>query len=373
MMERSMKDSNLQNTQMKRLVHQFLVSHVNKGKYPGAVAALWKRGQYEVIEAYGWLGAESRQPISTEALFSLESISKVICTAPLVLSLSECNKMSLDEPLSTWIPEFRNHAKKSITPRQILSHASGLPEVDDLSLNPALSCDELWESILNCTPLFEPGKKVSYSDLGYMILGRAIEIATGQDLDNLAKSKLWHPLEMKDTTFNPCATKQMTSNRGICGKSVDPIDQALGGIVGCDGVFSTAGDLLNFGKMMLNGGILNGKQVLNEASIREITQNQTPFQSQSEGISSAFDYLLFAPKALGWELPGPYSHGSHLFSKRSYGKVGGTGTFIWLDPDQELIAIYLTNHGQPVPFSKSGWEDLIQNVEPKEFFDLAFL
>lgn len=349
----------------------FLEQKINAGAYAGAAVLVDVGGEPVAEVCLGRLGAELSQRLTPDALFSLESISKVVCTAPVVLSLSERGAMGLDQPIATWLPQFRNPAKEKVTPRQILSHSSGLPDTDDVSLDPALGPKELWTRILGAEPLFPAGKKVHYSDLAYLILGRVIEIAAGKPLDLLARDLVWSPLAMTDTQFNPSpdSANRLTSNRALRGKCVDPVDRALGGVVGCDGVFSTARDLRTFGRMMLGEGVLDGKRVLKRESVKELVKDQTPFAIPDHEVSSDFEYLYSARKGLGWELPGsPYAHGGTSFSARAFGKVGGTGTFLWIDPSRDLVAIYLTNHGQPVPFGKEGWSALMSEVDSKTLF-----
>lgn len=352
----------------------FLTTKLQRGAYAGASVLVDVGGATVAEVSQGRLGAELQEPLQSDALFSLESISKVVCTAPLVAALAERGVMALDQPLATWLPEFRVATKERITPRQILSHASGLPDSDDIVLDPAWGPTKLWQHIAGAAPLFPPATKVHYSDLGYFLLGRAIEVAAGKPLDRLAHELLWAPLGMSDTQFTPPpeALSRLTSNRLIRGKCVDGVDQAFGGVVGCDGVFSTAHDLRAFGRMMLGEGELHGKRILSRESVRELVTDQTPFALADGNIASDFAYLYSARKALGWELPGTsYCHGGTGLSPRAFGKVGGTGTFFWIDPSRDMVAIYLTNHGQPVPFSADGLAAMISTVDSHGFFSLV--
>ena len=342
---------------------RWIEARVAGGSYAGAVAAVLDRGN--VAKAVvGKLGSDVGEPLHFDSWFSLESVSKVVCTAPLVLLLSEEGVMGLDQPIATWLREFSDLGKEQITPRQILSHTSGLPDVDDITLDLASSRAAIWKAVLQLKPMHRPGSKVRYSDLAYLILGKAIETATGTPLDRLATERLWLPLGMKSTLFCPPPSRRdkCTSNRKIRGECVDPLDRALGGVVGCDGVFSTAEDLLIFSKMLLC------RSFLKTESFGAWLEEQAP---DGGAITSDFDYLFSARKALGWELPGKYSHGGTLLSERAFGKVGGTGTFLWIDPARDLAAIYLTNYGQPIPFSAENWSSLIHNVGAKEFFDFV--
>ena len=359
---------------MQRRATDFIQSKIAMNAYAGAVGILSVKNQTIFETCLGTLGAGISSSLSLDSLFSMESVSKVICTAPLVLSLSEEGGLQLDQPISTWVKEFKTPQKSKITPRQILSHSSGLPDSDEISLDLTHSTSELWKAILNTDPVFEPGTCVHYSDLGYQVLGHVIELITGKKLDQVARDRIWNPLGMQDTQFAPlqCTNERVTANRNVRGCSVDPIDQALGGVVGCDGVFSTVADLLIFGKTMLSQGEYLGKRILTAESVAELISSQTPFAIPNDQIQHDFEYLFKGPKALGWELPGtPFCHGGSLLSSQAFGKVGGTGTFIWIDPEVESVAIYLTNHGQPVPFGREGWMELITSVGSKEFFSMC--
>jgi CubicO group peptidase (beta-lactamase class C family) len=122
--------------------------------------------------------------------------------------------------------------------------------------------------------------------------------------------------------------------------------------------------------MVLNGGHYGGVRVLRNDLARSMVQNQTP-QVTAQGTDlSPITNLLLTPKGFGWELAtSRFSTKGMRFSPKSYGKTGGAGTFMWIDPVRRVMGILLTNHGLPVPFDEPGWDAMIDAISPGEFFD----
>ena len=184
---------------------------------------------------------------------------------------------------------------------------------------------------------------------------------------------------MRDTMYNPpasliprIAATGYSARRGymVRGEVQDEQDYALGGVCGCDGVFSTATDMAVFCQMFLNGGSYGGVQILNSKFTRSMVQSQTPQITAKDTDLSPLANLLSTPKGFGWELATRrFSTAGMRYSSSSYGKAGGAGTFMWVDPTRSLIGIILTNHGLPDPFDGPGWGQMIDAINPGEFFD----
>jgi CubicO group peptidase (beta-lactamase class C family) len=150
----------------------------------------------------------------------------------------------------------------------------------------------------------------------------------------------------------------------------DEQDFALGGITGCDGVFTTAKDVAVFCQMMLNGGKYGGVRILDRQLAKKMVKNQTPHVTAGATDVSPLANLLFAPKGYGWELATRrFSNAGMRLSAGSYGKAGGAGTFMWIDPARDLLGVLLTNHGLPIPFDEPGWNQLLRDTGSAEFFD----
>jgi CubicO group peptidase (beta-lactamase class C family) len=199
------------------------------------------------------------------------------------------------------------------------------------------------------------------------------------DLDTLSRIKIWEPLGMNDTMFNPPASLvPRIAATGysplrdciVRGETQDDQDFALGGIAGCDGVFSTTSDLAIFCQMILNGGSYGCASILPPQSIKQMTKNQTPQVSENATDLSPLANLLLTPKGYGWELrTHRFSNGGVRFSHGCCGKAGGAGTFMWIDRKRDLFGIILTNHGLPNPFDEPGWNKMLDDIGTTEFFD----
>lgn len=186
---------------------------------------------------------------------------------------------------------------------------------------------------------------------------------------------------MKDTLYNPPADlKPRIAATGvgslglrtemIRGEVQDDQDWLLGGVVGCDGVFSTAADIAILCQMFLNGGTYNGVDILKPETVAEMVKNQSPQLKEADTDLNPVTNLILTPKGYGWELwTNRFSSGGTRLSPGSYGKAGGAGTFMWVDPQRDLFAIILTNHGLPVPFDEPGWNNMLDAINVYAFFD----
>ncbi|XXX74489.1 serine hydrolase domain-containing protein [Sorangium sp. So ce134] len=350
---------------------------VNDGLFPGAVALIARRGRIVGHRAFGTRVRGAHEPVTRDTLFDLLSITKVLATSTAALILVQDGVLRLNDRVAEFIPEFAARGKRTITVRDMLRYAAGLP-MDSVFLEDPDE-EHVWRRMAE-TPLeYLPGTQVLYSDLTYRLLGRVIEVAAGVDLDTFAKERIWGPLGMSDTTFNPppaliprTAATGYSEIRGrlVRGEVQDEQDYALGGVVGCDGVFSTAIDMAVFCQMILNGGRYGGVRVLSRQAAAAMVSNQTPEVRAAETDVSPLSNLLATPKGYGWELATHrFSSGGMRLSSGSYGKAGGAGTFMWIDRRRELFGILLTNHGLPNPFDEIGWSRMLDAVGTAEFFD----
>jgi CubicO group peptidase (beta-lactamase class C family) len=349
------------------------------GRYPGAVALVARRGIVVGERAFGVRLAGSSEATTTDTLYDLESMTKVLATATAAMLLVERGKLSLDAPAARYLPHFAANGKDGVSVRDLLRYSSGLP-VDNQKVDTD-DIEAIWR-FMEETPLEYPtGSMVEYSDLGYRLLGRLIETVAAQSLDAFAKHEIWGPLGMRDTTYNPspslvarCAAtgpgSLLLRPGPLRGSVQDDQDWKVGGIVGCDGAFATARDVAIFSQMILNGGSYGDVRLLPKKLVAAMVANQTPQVTEAATDQDPTTNLLFTPKGYGFELwTHRFSPGGMRLSPGSYGKSGGAGTFMWIDPKRELIAILLTNHGLPVPFDQPGWNLLIDEVAVAEFCD----
>ena len=322
-------------------------------KLPGAVFHLEREGAiYE--RGYGKTSYEAdAAPVTPDTIFDAASLTKVIATAPSVLMLAEEGRIDLDAPLLRYFPECAGGGKEAITVRHLLSHTSGLPS--GLPARPDWRGDDSAHA-LACAQqaTHAPGSFFRYSDINYILLGQLVRRVSGMPLDEFARRRLFAPLRMRDTGYLPLqrvaaaaiAPTQKGGPDGLHGDLApgqllqgvvhDPTARRMGGVAGSAGVFSTARDIARFGRMLLNGGVLDGVRVLGKDSVRLLTTVQTP-----PGIE--------ALRGLGMDIDSPYAkrpRGS-VFPVGSYGHTGFTGCILWIDPASGIFYVFLSNRVYP--------------------------
>jgi CubicO group peptidase (beta-lactamase class C family) len=354
-----------------------LSRRVNDGLVPGAAAIVARHGVIVGEHAIGKKVRGGDEPVTIDTLFDVESMTKVLATAISAMVLVERGKLRLEDPAARYLPAFQGEGKEKVTVREMLRYTSGLPV--DNPMPEEKRRDEVRRKMA-ATPLeYVPGTRVQYSDLTYRLLGWLIESAAGQGLDAFAHENVWKPLGMVDTMYNPPASLRPrvaatapSELRGhlLRGEVQDEQDYALGGVTGCDGVFSTARDVAVFCQMILDGGVHAGARVLSAELVSEMTRNQTPMVTEEATDVSPMANLLSAPKGYGWEMfARRFSTAGTRLSPQSYGKSGGAGTFMWIDPRRRLFAVLMTNHGLPAPFDERNWGRLLDEVGSTEFYD----
>jgi CubicO group peptidase (beta-lactamase class C family) len=349
------------------------------GRFPGAVALVARCGVVVGERAFGVRVAGGTEATTTDTIYDLESMTKVLATTSMALLLVQRGKLSLSDRVAKYLPEFAANAKGSVLVRDLLRYSSGLP-VDNQKVDTD-DTDAIWNFML-ATPLEYPiGSSVEYSDLGFRILGKLLETVAGETLDSFAKREIWGPLGMSDTTYDPDASlvpRIAATGGGSLGLRPGPLrgsvqddqDWKLGGIVGCDGVFSTARNVAIFSQMILNGGSYGTLSLLDPRLVAASVSNQTPQVTEAATDLDPTTNLISTPKGYGFELwTHRFSPGGMRLSSGSYGKTGGAGTYMWIDPVRDLILVLLTNHGLPVPFDQPGWNRLADDVAMAEFAD----
>lgn len=351
-------------------------ARVKAGRFPGATAMICRRGKIVGEHAAGVRIRGGNDAMTMDTIFDLMSITKVMSTAISAMVLMDQGKLKFDDLVVKYLPTFTGKNKNLVTVRQMLTYSAGLPP-DNYIFNQPI--DDIWIKMAETNLAYEPGTKVEYSDLTYRLLGKIIERISGKRINEFARENIWKPLGMTSTMYAPpselhsrvAATGPTEHRKNIVhGVVQDDQDFTLGGIVGCDGLFSTAKDTAVFCQMMLNGGTYDGQRIISTELAAAMVKNQTPFVNVAETDVSNGANLFATPKGYGWELATPrFSNGGTRLTPGSYGKAGGTGTFMWIDPTRQLFAVFLTNHGLPVPFDEAGWDRLLENTGSVEFFN----
>jgi len=317
-------------------------NHIKKGKYPGLVALIVRRGRIVKHSAYGFSSLyPHRERMTIDKLFDLASLTKVIATTTLVMKLIERGILDLDDSVERYLPEFKGGGKSYVTLRHLLTHTSGLPA--HLPLWELVEKrEEVYKYICRVKLEYKPGEKVVYSDLGFILLGKIVEDVSGLRLDELASQEIFEPLGMRDTFFNPpsdlverCVVTEKcpVRKRFLRGEVHDENSWFMGGVAGHAGLFSTAYDVALFGEMIRREGTLCGVRILSTPSM------DTMRRSYTDGLNSR--------RGLGWLLKSAGSPSGSLTSQDSFGHTGFTGTSLWIDPKYELTIVLLSNRVHP--------------------------
>ena len=313
---------------------------IAKGSLPGCVVTIGYRGQIVLKEAYGDRQVEpERVAMTTDTVFDLASLTKPLATATSVMILLQEGKIRLGAKVSEYIPEFAANGKESITIEQLLTHQGGL--IPDNALRDyQQGSDEAFKRIYALKTFVEPGSKFVYTDVGFIVLADVVKRVSGKNVHEFSQERIFGPLGMTETGYVPsaelqarCAPHDKRDDQWIKGEVHDPRSYELDGIAGHAGLFSTATDLAVYAQMMLNAGRYGDARVLGTATVEKMTR---PYQVSS-GI-----------RGLGWDKQTGYSSNKgELLSDRAFGHGGFTGTAIWMDPDNDLFVIFLSNRLHP--------------------------
>ena len=314
---------------------------ITGGAAPGGSLAVGRYGRLVHMKGYGRLDtARASAAVDENTIYDMASLTKVIATTTASMILEEQGLLDLDRTVASYLPEFNAPDKASITMRMVVTHRGGLEAF--AALFREFKGRDQYLTQINARPLkSRPGTETVYSDWDMILTQLVIERITGQTLDRFVAEKVFAPLGMTSTMFNPDSTQyfariaptEIDSARGglVHGKVHDENAWAMGGISGHAGLFSTAHDLAIFAQMLLNGGTYNGIRIVKPSTVARWTVPQS-------GTSS---------RALGWDTPSKGSSAGRYFSPRSFGHTGFTGTSMWMDPERGLFVILLTNRVNP--------------------------
>lgn len=335
---------------------------------PGAVLAVVRHGKMAYLKAYGNRRVYPKtEPMTTNTVFDMASCSKSMSTAISTLILAEQGKLRMLDPVSRYIPNFKDwesadgKEKQTIRIADLMTHTSGLPPYAPVaevskqygSPNP----DGLMEYIATCPRDFRPQTDFQYSCLNYITLQHIIETVSGQSLRQFAKEHIFDVLGMTHTDYLPCIqdkkgnwvnteelpewasliapTEKQPNGQVLCGQVHDPLARIMnGGISGNAGVFSCAEDIAVLCAALQNGGEWNGRRILSPLGVKAM--RTVPRATASLG------------RTLGWDCFTAYaSNNGDFLSPNTYGHTGYTGTSIVIDPDTDTSVILLINAVHP--------------------------
>lgn len=335
-------------------VNTFLQAAVADSAWPGAVLIAGKDGKIFIHEAVGYHTYKGKQKTQKSDIFDLASITKVIATTSAIMKLVESGALDLDEKVVTYLPEFKGKQtkyfkqKSETSIKNLLTHTAGLPPFKQYYLMNGDIHSRL-DSVFNTEPILGLAEKTVYSDIGLITLGKVIERVSGSTLDEWVDSLVFRPLGMNTTFFNPpreklhriVPTEIVDGYRKglIHGEVHDENSFSLGGVTGHAGLFSTAEDLAIFSQMMLNGGLYDFHRIFEEETVNSFTTKANVVEGSS--------------RCLGWDSPEGKASGGVYLSDNSFGHTGYTGTSLWIDPENQMFVILLTNAVHP----NRSWKD----------------
>jgi uncharacterized protein YbbC (DUF1343 family)/CubicO group peptidase (beta-lactamase class C family) len=314
---------------------------VQKDQIPGAVLLVGHRGRIVHRKAYGYRAlAPRREPMTVNTIFDAASLTKVVATTAALMKLFGEGKLRLNDRVTEYLPDFQGGAS-DITVRHLLTHFSGLRP--DLDLEPAWSGYQTGIKLaLADKPVAPPGARFIYSDINFLLLGEIVRRLGGQSLPEYVREKVFLPLGMKDSLFQPrrslrprIAPTEMLDGQVLRGVVHDETTRSMGGVAGHAGLFTTADDLARFAEMMLGLGRRGKVRLFSPLTVAKFTTPQSPPDQP----------IL---RGLGWDIDSPYSgNRGELFPLGSYGHTGFTGTSLWIDPRTETYVILLANSVHP--------------------------
>jgi len=330
-----------------------LQAAVERGAFPGAVVAVGRRDTVLFLHAFGRMDFSGGAPVTTRTLWDLASLTKVVGLTTAAMMLVDEGKLDLDAPVTRYVSAFRAGGD-AVRVRHLLTHTSGLPAWKPF-YQQVRERRQMF-TLVDREPLeVPPGTRMAYSDLGAMLETQVVETLTGRRLDRFLAERLFTPLGMRDTRYRPPAswldriapTEVDTTwrHRLVRGEVHDENAASMGGVSGHAGLFSTAPDLVRFVQFLMRGGSTvsagTGAQGHRGTGSAQLVRAQTIEQFtrvQQAGFSS---------RALGWDTPSENSSAGSRMSARAFGHTGFTGTSIWVDPEQDVFVILLTNRVHP--------------------------
>lgn len=329
--------------------HRVLEQAIGARAFPGAAYGVLLNGEVLALDAVGRFTYDVASPrVTPSTVFDLASVTKVVATTAIAMLLCDRKLLHLDTRLSDVLPAFVAGAqpesgKQLVTIRSLLAHSSGLPAYVRL-FEKHHSPDSMLNAAMRLPLEAPPETRAEYSDIGFILLGKALEVLARTTLDNFFRSQIAAPLGFATARFCPPTEwrdsippteKDKTFRRRIIqGEVQDENCFALGGVSGHAGLFANALDILRFAACILAGGKTeSGHQLFRTETVKLFaTRQSTPAATT---------------RALGWDTPSAPSSSGKFFSPESIGHLGYAGTSLWIDPGRQLAVVLLTNRTWP--------------------------
>jgi len=324
--------------------------------FPGCAFGVLAEGQdlcpHPYMDALGNFTYEAGSPPVTAAtVYDLASVTKVVATTAAAMLLQQRGLLNLDSLLGDLLPEFLSgrppaDGAKKVTLRHLLAHNSGLPGYVEF-FRTDTTPSELLRACLRLPLEAEPGARAEYSDPGFILFGKALEVIVGESLPSWVHREIFHPLEMTSTRFSPppaaraeippTEEDQSFRKRRIQGEVQDENAWVLQGAAGHAGLFSNVPNLLRFAGEILNVQL---KKVPTEDQANLFDSDTVQLFAERQGPKGS-------SRALGWDTPSENSSSGHRFSPHSIGHLGYSGCSLWIDLDSAVAVVLLTNRTWP--------------------------
>jgi uncharacterized protein YbbC (DUF1343 family)/CubicO group peptidase (beta-lactamase class C family) len=338
-------------------VREVVRKAVAKGNPPGAVLHV-ESGEKTMTLVEGQRAlSPAKEAMTEDTVFDAASLTKVVATLPSVLILMEQGKIELEAEVRRYIPEFRG----GITVRHLLTHTSGL--------RPGIPKEPEWTGYdmgirraVELEPEGPPDRLFRYSDINFILLGEIVRRVSGTALNEFAAKNVFGPLKMDSTRFLPpddwkpriAPTEKDQDGVMLRGVVHDPTSRKMGGVTGHAGLFTTAGDLAKYARMILN----NGAGVLKPETVRLMTTPHT--------IATVFER-----RGLGWDIDSAFSRPrGKLFPIGSFGHTGFTGTSLWIEPQTKTFVIFMSSRLHPD--GQGSVRDLYEEIGTKVAQGMSF-
>ena len=359
-------------------IDEIAMNAIDSGATPGCVVLVAKEGKVVFHKSYGHFTYSRAQKVSPNAIYDLASITKIASATIAVMKMQEQGLVDIEKPLGAYLPELKGSNKEDLIIKDVMAHRAGLkswipfyketvtqsrrnpqplpdlyrrtkssayniPVTDQLFLREDY-VDTIWQRII--TSELRTKTDYLYSDLGFYLVSRLVQERTGQSIDEYVDGAIYEPLGLQTATYNPWKEHALSMipptesdryfRRQVVRGYVHDMGAAmLGGVSGHAGLFANATDLAILMQMLLQGGHYGGKKVLTPSTIRTFT---TRFPGETRrGIG--FDMLQTDR--------GESLNCSPHVSVSTYGHLGFTGTAVWVDPEHELIYVFLSNRTFP--------------------------
>jgi CubicO group peptidase (beta-lactamase class C family) len=333
--------------------YSILERAVAEQAFPGAAFSVLARNQVLALDSVGGFTYDRpTKAVTTSTVYDLASLTKVIATTSMAMLMYQRDELSLDQCLIQLFPAFAQSEtaggpRHQVTLRMLLGHSSGLPGYGRLFAD-AEDAQALLDACLRLPLEAPPGSRAEYSDPGFILLGRALEVIAGETLEAFCSREVFTPLGMTSTRFRPPASWRSAvppteedstfRHRIIQGEVQDENCFVLGGASGHAGLFSNALDPLRYAQCLLGrdgapGRTPQGQQLFTPEAIQLFT-TRTALPPGSS-------------RALGWDTPSPPSSSGKFFSRHSAGHLGYSGTSLWIDFDRRIAVVLLTNRTWP--------------------------